>query len=348
MRCPTSGELPPPPPGTTGWPWTEGSPQLPDTMPDGSPWPRVSIVTPSYNQGEFIEETIRSVLLQGYPNLEYMLIDGGSTDGSVEIIRKYEPWLAYWVSEPDRGQSHAINKGLQRSAGEILAWLNSDDTYVPGAVARAAGYLQDHPDVGLVYGDCHMVNQLEGTRKTWLAKEFDLAALVLGRRGIPQPTVFWRREVSDTVGWLDEDLHYTMDLEYWIRVGRRFKIAPNRGVVATFIMHDRSKTIAHSLEFARDRLVVLDKLFADGSLPQEMVDCRRRAYSNVYYTLGENYLARGDRANARRYLWKGVKAFPFRPFTFIQLLCLPDAVIGSHLGNWLLPRWGRLYSLVRR
>jgi len=120
MRCPRLKDLPSPPHGKKGWPWTEETPPLPDTMPDGRPWPRISIVTPSYNQAEFIEETIRSVLLQGYPDIEYIIIDGGSTDGSVKIIKKYEPWLTYWVSEPDRGQSHAINKGMKRATGEIL------------------------------------------------------------------------------------------------------------------------------------------------------------------------------------------------------------------------------------
>ena len=113
MRCPTLKELPPSEAGKTGWPWTEESPQLPDNMPDGSPCPKISIVTPSLNQGQFIEETIRSVLLQGYPNLEYIIIDGGSTDGSVDIIKKYEKWLAYWITEPDRDQGHAINKGFE-------------------------------------------------------------------------------------------------------------------------------------------------------------------------------------------------------------------------------------------
>ena len=140
MRCPTLRDLPPPPQGKTGWPWTDESSQLPDRMPDGSPWPRISIVTPSLNQDQFIEETIRSVLLQGYPNLEYIIIDGGSIDSSMKVIREYQLWLLYWQSEPDPGQSAAINKGFEVGRGDILAWLNSDDVYLPqtcSIVARA-------------------------------------------------------------------------------------------------------------------------------------------------------------------------------------------------------------------
>src|SRR4051812_31180515 len=129
MKCPSLAELPPPPPGAAGWPWTEESSGL-----EEGPWPRVSIVTPSYMQGDFLEETIRSVLLQGYPDLEYFIIDGGSTDRSVEIIRRYEPWLAGWVSEKDAGQPAAVNKGWNRASGDILAYINSDDWYYPGAL----------------------------------------------------------------------------------------------------------------------------------------------------------------------------------------------------------------------
>src|SRR5262245_9476631 len=125
MRCRISlDHLPPSPPGKTGWPWTVETPELPDTLPGGTPWPRISIVTPSFNQGQFIEETIRSVLLQGYPDLEYVIFDGGSVDNSVEIIRRYEGWLSFWISERDNGQSHAINKGFRKSTGMIRAWLN--------------------------------------------------------------------------------------------------------------------------------------------------------------------------------------------------------------------------------
>src|SRR5262245_56142305 len=134
MRCPTLAELPPPPSGKTGWPWTVETPGLPAMRPDGSPWPRVSIVTPSYNQGRFIEETLRSILLQGYPDLEYIVMDGGSTDGSADIIRKYSPWLTSWISEPDGGQVAAINAGMARATGTLLNWINSDDFLLPGAL----------------------------------------------------------------------------------------------------------------------------------------------------------------------------------------------------------------------
>src|SRR5947207_6789592 len=138
MTAPRLDDLPAPPSGRKGWPWTEATPKAPEKSTPNFSWPRISIVTPSFNQGQFIEETIRSVLLQGYPNLEYIIIDGGSTDNTVGVIKKYEPWLAYWVSEKDRGQCDAINKGFARATGDIFAWLCSDDVYAPGALRRIA------------------------------------------------------------------------------------------------------------------------------------------------------------------------------------------------------------------
>ena len=135
----TLKDLPLSPSSKSGWPWTEQGKPLTEQRSDGFTWPRITIVTPNYNQGQFIEETIRSVLLQGYPNLEYIIIDGGSTDNSVEIVKKYEQYLAYWVSEPDRGQSHAINKGFERCTGDYVAWMNSSDCYMPGALQYIFG-----------------------------------------------------------------------------------------------------------------------------------------------------------------------------------------------------------------
>jgi glycosyltransferase involved in cell wall biosynthesis len=179
-------------------------------MSDSSSWPRISIVTPSYNQGQFIEETIRSVLLQEYPNLEYIIIDGGSTDNSVDIIKKYEPWLTYWESLPDRGQSHAINKGFSHASGEIFAWLNSDDLLCENSLARVAKiFVESNCDV-LSGNTIYVESGKKGNKKipsmisTSQMLRFYLSAA-------PQPSTFWKRKCWDLYGPLDEKLHYRMD-----------------------------------------------------------------------------------------------------------------------------------------
>ena len=149
-------DLPAPPPGKTGWPWTVETP-LAEASATGAEWPRISIVTPSYNQGAFLEETIRSVLLQGYPNLEYIVMDGGSTDGSVEVLRSFGDRVQ-WVSQNDGGQSDAINQGFARLGGDVLGWLNSDDTFAPGAFRTVMEFMAAHPDVALVYGDADFID----------------------------------------------------------------------------------------------------------------------------------------------------------------------------------------------
>jgi glycosyltransferase involved in cell wall biosynthesis len=154
--------------------------------------PRVSIVTPSYNQARFLEATICSVLEQEYSPIEYIVIDGGSTDGSLEIIRKYASRLAYWISEPDRGQTEAINKGFARANGDIYAWLNSDDTYEPEAVAKAVEFLQIHPDVGMVYGDANFIDEQGNVIGRFPARQTDYPRLRRGYVHIPQQAAFWR------------------------------------------------------------------------------------------------------------------------------------------------------------
>jgi len=218
MHRPTLIEFPPPPPGKTGWPWTEESSQLPETMPGGSPWPHISIVTPSFNQAQFIEETIRSVLMQGYPNLEYIIIDGGSIDGSIEIIKKYEPWMAYWVSERDQGQSHAINKGIQRSKGDILFWLNADDLCMPDAFRLVAQAFHIDPALSLVIGQAHIIDeqsQIIGDLHSRFTSWDELVATP--RNLIRQVSTFFARRLFDELGMIDESLHIALDTELLIR-----------------------------------------------------------------------------------------------------------------------------------
>jgi len=210
-------------------------------------WPKISIVTPSFNQGNFIEETIQSVLNQAYPNLEYLVIDGGSTDGTLDILRKYSDRLR-WISEPDGGQASAINKGLQLATGEILAFLNSDDLYLPGALPRAARFFMANLDAAWVSGRCITIDaEQQPTRKLithyknfWLHFRSYKVLLVLNY--ISQPATFWRKSVFNELGPLEESLHYTMDYEYWLRIGKHYRLYSLPQELAVFRLHANSKS----------------------------------------------------------------------------------------------------------
>jgi glycosyltransferase involved in cell wall biosynthesis len=220
VRCPTLAELPEPPSGKTGWPWTEESFQLPELMPDGCLWPRISVVTPSFNQGQFLEATIRSVLLQGYPDLEYFMLDGGSADNSVEIMTRYASWLTYWVSEPDSGQSEAINRGLTMASGSFATWINSDDMLHRNALVEHASRFGF--DANLVYvGMCaylHIDGTIASMHRGRVHSLEDLVSIrtVWRSQGhIVQPEVLFPRERVLAVGGLNTGNHNTMDYELW-------------------------------------------------------------------------------------------------------------------------------------
>ncbi len=249
MRCPSLDELPRPPRGRRGWPWTEESLRLPDSLPDGAAWPRISIVTPSYNQGRYIEETIRSVLLQGYPDLEYIVVDGGSTDGSAEVIRRYGPWLAWWVSEPDSGQSDAINKGLARATGEVLAYLNSDDVYTPGALGEV-GRAFAGPAVHWVSGRCLFFGPGARGRRDWPREPWQHRWRWFVRNCLFQPSTFWRREVAERIGPFSTDFHLLMDYEYWLRmVADGCRVEWVDSVLSLYRLHPASKTMSYDEDF---------------------------------------------------------------------------------------------------
>ncbi len=206
--------------------------------------PLVTIITPSFNQARFLEATIQSVLSQDYPRIEYMIVDGGSNDGSVDVIKKYESRLTWWVSEKDRGQTDAINKGFAQAKGEILAWINSDDTYEPGAVSAAVKYLQDHPEVGMVYGDCNFINESGRVIGKFGSAQTNYRLLRQGYAHIPQQTMFLRADLWKQVGPLDPSFYFAMDYDLWTRIAARTEIKYVPQTWANFRLHTSGKTIA--------------------------------------------------------------------------------------------------------
>lgn len=261
MQAPTVDRLPPPPPGQHGWPWTTGSPLLPACRPDGSPWPRLSVVTPNYNYGRFLEETIRSVLLQGYPNLDYSVVDGASSDESVDIIRKYSRWFSYWVSEPDRGQAQAINKGFAHATGDLLAWLNSDDLYLPSALQLLAEAHARSP-MALLLGDVE--NFAHGEER---ARVIHQANVTFRNVADPwhapwsfhQPGLAVPRALYLAVGPLDESLRYTFDHDWLCRLTQRATVSYIAAPVARFRMHADTKTIAERPAQFREGVEVIQR-----------------------------------------------------------------------------------------
>lgn len=285
MRFPTLTELPSPPSGKNGWPWTEESGRLLETMPirgafegkdsklqiaddksssivhclTSCAWPKISVVTPSYNQGQFIEETIRSILLQGYPNLEYIVIDGGSTDESVQIIKKYARWLKYWISEPDQGQSHAINKGLKQCSGDIFNWINSDDLLTPGALHAVALAWNSTPNI-IIAG--RVVNfDEEGGENLISPNALSLENFVNIRKARKsamvwhQPGTFLPRIGVSRIGGVQEDLRFNMDHFLMIDLLQRYEVVYVPEILARFRLHNSSKTMAYGfLQFRLERV----------------------------------------------------------------------------------------------
>jgi len=207
--------------------------------------PLISIVTPSFNQAKFLRQTMESVLTQDYPNIEYIVIDGNSTDGSQEIIRDYQEQLAYWESIPDEGQTDAINKGFAKASGKYLAWLNSDDVYQPGALSEAVDYLESQPDVGMVYGDCTFIDANGRVIGRFPAAQTDYERLRRGYVHIPQQASFFRRDLWQKVGPLDPSFYFAMDYDLWVRLAREAPLVYLPGHVwASFRLHGDAKTIA--------------------------------------------------------------------------------------------------------
>lgn len=283
--------------------------------------PLVSIVTPSYNQGRFLEQTICSVLDQDYPNIEYLVIDGGSTDESIEILKKYHEQLAYWVSEPDRGQAHAINKGIRRANGTFLGWLNADDILVPDAVSKVVKAFMDFPTIDVVYGHLERIDENGKLIPTPILPkdkvEFNIK-LVIGECVVNQPGSFWRKQIMDKTGLLDETLHYGLDYEYWIRLalaGAQFKRLPD--TLALFRLSDSSKTVGQTAKLALEQLQIIDRLLASDVLPgklglsTEQISVRaRRTRSAISLHAFYGFLKKRKLSHAGLWFWQALKQDP--------------------------------------
>jgi glycosyltransferase involved in cell wall biosynthesis len=274
----------------------------------------VTVVTPSYNQADYLEQTIRSVLGQNYPNLEYIIVDGGSNDGSVDIIRNYEQDLTWWVSEPDSGQAEAINKGLKRANGEIVAWLNSDDLYAPGAIAQAVAAMEQNPGLGMVYGnaltfdqDGHPLNEL--TFGDWGLEEF------VAFRIICQPAVFMRRSIVEQAGYLNPDYHFLLDHHLWVRIARPTEVQHIPQIWAFARHHRHAKNVAQAAGFGQEAYRLLAWMESQPDLAT-LIERNRRAVWAAAHRFNARYLLDGGRA------WPALKAylrsFKLHPPTALQ------------------------------
>ena len=248
--------------------------------------PKISIVTPSFNQGQYLEETILSVLNQDYPALEFFIIDGGSTDGSVEIIKKYAHRLTYWESKPDRGQSHAINKGFRMASGEIVAWLNSDDLLAPGALKVVAQAWQKNPRLGLISGQTEIIDQAgKPTGNVFGSEPNVINSLLSSENPVSQPSTFFSTSALKEVGFLDETLHMSMDWDLWLRIGARFPMLFITKILSKSRTWEMTKTRTQLVRSGPEHIRIVKNFFKQN--PDFLTSIQKRQ------ALGSGYLRKG-------------------------------------------------------
>jgi GT2 family glycosyltransferase len=284
----------------------------------------VSIVTPSFNQAAYLEQTILSVLEQDHTHIEYIVVDGASTDHSVDIIRKYESKLAWWFSEKDNGQADAINKGFARATGEIVAWLNSDDYYLAGTVSAAVKIFEEHPEVVLVYGNMLAVDEHGKTFNTLNYKQLTLEDLLCFQI-IGQPAVFMRRSALQTTGGLDPTFHFLLDHHLWIRIAQHGKILHVDQTWSAARYHAEAKNIAKAAEFGREAFRILDAVAQDENLAPVLAKVNRRARASAN-RVDARYLLDGGKPASALFAWMRA-LFIHPPTALARLNILASAVL---------------------
>jgi len=269
----------------------------------------VSIITPSYNQAKYLEQTIQSVLNQDYPRIEYIVVDGASKDGSVDIIKKYANRLTYWESKKDKGQADAINKGFTHATGEIIAWLNSDDYYLPGAVRAAVKVFEENPDVVLVYGNMLAVDENSTTFNTLTYKQLTLEDLFCFQI-IGQPAVFMRRSALQKTSGLDLTYHFLLDHLLWIKIAKQGKIMHVNQTWAAARYHAEAKNVAKAAEFGLEAFRILETIAQDKDLAKALLDVDRRAHASAFRVDARYLLDGGNPAKALRQWFRALLIHP--------------------------------------
>jgi glycosyltransferase involved in cell wall biosynthesis len=288
----------------------------------------VSIITPSFNQSPFLERTIRSVLEQDYRDIEYFVVDGGSTDGSLDIIHQYANRFAWWVSEKDKGQSEAINKGFAHAQGEIVAWLNSDDYYLPGTISAAVKEFERHPQALMIYGNMLAVDENDRAINTLKYRQLSLVDLLCFQI-IGQPAVFMRRTALEKAGGLDVTLHCLLDHQLWIRIAEQGEIVHVNETWSAARYHAGAKNRARAAEFGREAFRILDWASMEPGLAPTLARARRRALASAQRVDARYLLDSGQSAHALR-AW--TRALMTHPPTALARLNLPVSSLLDIIG----------------
>jgi glycosyltransferase involved in cell wall biosynthesis len=288
--------------------------------------PLVSIITPSYNQGAFIGETIQSILGQDYPHLEYIIMDGGSSDNTLDVIRGFDDPRLTWVSEADRGMTHALNKGFGRSAGQIMGWLNSDDVFLTKTVvSEAVAYFQEHPEADLLYRDAIYTDAAgKPIGRKQRGKPFDIVNTISYLNSVPQPASFWRRSLWAQLGELREDLQFAMDGEYWIRSWvNGASLHHLAGERATYRLHENSKTVSGAIKHWLERVKIADEYLDHPKVKPH----KRMIRANLAYMLGKLYLEQGNWQEARHWANRALASLPVHRRGLLILMLWSDAYL---------------------